>query len=71
MLRPLSTQGFVNEAVHRAPLDSHLVLLCDVGVVSRVAAGRLLDAGFRRVDVVRGGLEAWGSEEVCHTAANA
>jgi rhodanese-related sulfurtransferase len=39
--------------------DTPLVLLCEFGIVSRVAAARLLAAGHTSVQVVRGGFEAW------------
>ena len=39
-----------------------LILLCDVGVVSRIAAMRLLERAFASVRVVAGGFEAWSLE---------
>ena len=43
--------------------DSALILACDAGAVSRVACGRLIDAGYGDVAVVRGGLDAWRAHE--------
>ena len=43
--------------------DSALILACDAGAVSRAACGRLIDAGYGDVAVVRGGLDGntrWG-----------
>ena len=44
------------------PDAAPLLLICELGVVSLVAANRLLDHGWRDVSVVRGGLEAWRDE---------
>ena len=50
------------------PLDTPLLLLCDVGVISRFAATRLLEAGHTSVAIVAGGFEAWSLEESLPTA---
>ena len=65
------SQSFVEEARARYPLSTPLLLLCDVGVVSRVAAGRLLAAGFKSVRVVSGGFEAWREEGWAQAAGGA
>jgi len=56
-------ESFEKEAKKHVPLDTHVILICNVGVISRVAADRLMEAGYETVDVVRGGLEAWTLEE--------
>lgn len=43
--------------------ETSLLLLCDLGVVSQVAATKLRDAGFVSVQPVAGGYEAWCLEE--------
>ena len=45
------------------PPEQPVLLLCDLGVISRVAAGRLLDAGYASVSVVAGGFESWCDDE--------
>ena len=55
--------GFEDELRTLHPPDAApLLLICELGVVSLVAANRLLDRGWRDVSVVRGGLEAWRDE---------
>ena len=55
--------GFEDELRTLHPPDAApLLLICELGVVSLVAANRLLDHGWRDVSVVRGGLEAWRDE---------
>ena len=43
--------------------DSAFILARDAGAVSRAACGRLIDAGYGDVAVVRGGLDAWRAHE--------
>jgi len=40
-------------------LDARLILLCDHGCSSALAAATLVDLGFERVADVAGGFEAW------------
>lgn len=55
--------GFEDELRTLHPPDAApLLLICELGVVSQVAANRLLDHGWTDVSVVRGGLEAWRDE---------
>lgn len=44
---------------HVSGLDQHIILLCDHGFSSSLAASTLLDLGFLRVGDVMGGFEAW------------
>lgn len=53
------SEAFVEDVGTRYEADTPLILMCSVGVVSRVAAARLLDAGHTSVKLVRGGFEAW------------
>jgi len=55
-------ESFVDEVLERFAVDAPLVLLCEVGVVSRVAATRLANAGYGSVRVVSGGFESWSLE---------
>eukprot|EP00908_Phaeocystis_cordata_P021679 Transcript_4070.p1 GENE.Transcript_4070~~Transcript_4070.p1 ORF type:complete len:568 (-),score=145.19 Transcript_4070:1500-3203(-) len=56
-------QGFVEELrASHPPEAAPLLLMCELGVVSLVAANKLLDHGYAEVSVVRGGLEAWRDE---------
>ena len=54
-----SPQSFVAEVAETFSSETPLVLLCDVGVVSRIAATRLLANGHASVRLVAGGFEAW------------
>ncbi len=55
---PLSLSSFT-ETMRRFPKNRPTVILCQTGKRSRMAADRMLDAGFSRLFVVDGGLEAW------------
>jgi rhodanese-related sulfurtransferase len=44
---------------HVGDLDAHLILICDHGESSSLAAASLLELGFTRVGDVVGGFEAW------------
>ena len=44
---------------HAPPLDARVILLCDHGESSSLAAAALLDLGFERTADVVGGFEAW------------
>jgi rhodanese-related sulfurtransferase len=44
---------------HVGGLDTHLILICDQGESSSLAAASLRDLGFTRVGDVVGGFEAW------------
>lgn len=44
---------------HISGLDEHIILLCDHGFSSSLAASTLLDLGFQHVGDVVGGFEAW------------
>jgi rhodanese-related sulfurtransferase len=46
---------------HVGGLDAHLVLICDHGESSSLAAASLLELGFRRIGDVVGGFEAWAA----------
>jgi len=52
-------ESFVAEVAETFSSETPLVLLCDVGVVSRIAATRLLANGHASVRLVAGGFEAW------------
>jgi rhodanese-related sulfurtransferase len=44
---------------HVGGLDTHLILICDQGESSSLAAASLLELGFSRATDVIGGFEAW------------
>src|SRR4051794_25807833 len=44
---------------HVNGLETHLILICDQGESSSLAAASLLELGFRQVGDVVGGFEAW------------
>jgi rhodanese-related sulfurtransferase len=44
---------------HIGGLDTHVILICDHGESSSLAAASLLELGFARVGDVVGGFEAW------------
>jgi rhodanese-related sulfurtransferase len=46
---------------HVGGLDQQLILICDQGYSSILAAGTLVDLGFRRAGDVIGGFEAWSA----------
>jgi rhodanese-related sulfurtransferase len=46
---------------HVGGLDTHLILICDHGESSSLAAASLLELGFTRVGDIAGGFEAWQS----------
>jgi rhodanese-related sulfurtransferase len=46
---------------HVGGLDTHLILICDHGESSSLAAVSLLELGFTRVGDVIGGFEAWAA----------
>jgi rhodanese-related sulfurtransferase len=46
---------------HVGGLDAHLILICDHGESSSLAAASLLELGFTRVGDVVGGFEAWAA----------
>jgi len=54
--------SFEADVVARFSPTTPLILLCDVGVVSRIAAMRLLERAFASVRVVAGGFESWSLE---------
>lgn len=54
--------SFEEDVVTRFSPTTPLILLCDVGVVSRIAAMRLLERAFASVRVVAGGFESWSLE---------
>eukprot|EP00900_Chrysochromulina_parva_P009551 jgi/Chrpa1/18598/Chrysochromulina_OHIO_Genome00025822-RA len=54
--------SFEEDVVARFSPTTPLILLCDVGVVSRIAAMRLLERAFASVRVVAGGFESWSLE---------
>jgi rhodanese-related sulfurtransferase len=45
--------------LHLGGLDQQLILICDHGYSSILAAGNLVQLGFRRAGDVIGGFEAW------------
>jgi rhodanese-related sulfurtransferase len=45
-------------------VDQHLILICDHGYSSVLAAGNLVELGFRRASDVVGGFEAWESVDL-------
>lgn len=55
---------FAAEVSERFDLSTPLVLLCDLGVISRVAAARLAANGHSSVRIVSGGFEAWTMDEL-------
>ena len=50
-------------SAHFAP-DQPLLLLCEFGVISHVAANRLREAGHTSVGVITGGFESWAMDEL-------
>jgi rhodanese-related sulfurtransferase len=44
---------------HAPQLDDHVILLCDVGYQSSLAAATLQQLGFARATDVEGGFQAW------------
>jgi rhodanese-related sulfurtransferase len=46
---------------HVGGLEAHLILICDHGESSSLAAASLLELGFTRVGDVVGGFEAWSA----------
>jgi rhodanese-related sulfurtransferase len=56
---------------HVGGLDTHLILICDHGESSSLAAASLVDLGFTRVGDVIGGFEAWRAAGLPVTAAPA
>lgn len=54
--------NFEDEVSARFGDRAPLALLCDVGVVSRIAAERLRNCGFGKIAAIRGGFEAWNLE---------
>jgi len=56
-------EDFEDLVQQHATVSSFLVLLCDVGVVSRVAVVKLAAKGIFNVRVVSGGFEAWFMDE--------
>jgi rhodanese-related sulfurtransferase len=48
--------------LHLGGLDQHLVLVCDHGYSSILAASNLVELGFYRAGDVIGGFEAWAHE---------
>ena len=56
------SESFVDDIGGRFPAATPLLLICDVGIVSRIAAARLAEAGYSSVRIVSGGFEAWSLE---------
>jgi rhodanese-related sulfurtransferase len=54
-------------------LDRHVILVCNEGYQSSLAAATLQDLGFRRATDLRGGFQAWRaagcSVEPCHSSS--
>ena len=56
---------------HVGDLDRRIVLLCDHGYSSSLAAATLLDLGYARVGDVVGGFEAWAASGLRSARATA
>lgn len=54
---------------HVGGLDTHLILICDQGESSSLAAASLVELGFTRVGDVVGGFDAWLAAGLPVTAA--
>ena len=54
--------GELPDRMDELPRDREIVVYCRSGARSRTAAGALVDAGFRRVDNLTGGILAWVDE---------
>ena len=50
------------DRLEEIPTDREIVVYCRSGARSLMAAGALVDAGFRRVDNLTGGILAWVDE---------
>ncbi len=54
--------GQLSERMNEVPAERDIVVYCRSGARSRVAATSLVEAGFRRVDNLTGGVLAWADE---------
>ena len=54
--------GELPDRMNELPRDREIVVYCRSGTRSLIAAGALVDAGFRRVDNLTGGILAWVGE---------
>jgi molybdopterin/thiamine biosynthesis adenylyltransferase/rhodanese-related sulfurtransferase len=54
--------GELDARIGEIPRDRHVIVYCRSGQRSRVAAQRLVDAGFAPVSSMRGGLRGWADE---------